>query len=54
MREIVIEHPLRKWCIVSPLCILSVAKWRDRQLAIAEPMNGLFDTAPFLLVERKR
>ena len=43
MRDIVIEHPLRKRCTVSPLCILSVAKWRDRRLAIAEPMNGLFD-----------
>ena len=40
--------------IVSPLCILSVTKWRDRRLAIAEPMKGLFDTAPLMLVERKR
>ena len=48
------EHPLRKLCVVSPWWIPSEAKWRDRRLAIAEPMNGLPETAPFLSVDRKR
>ena len=51
MRDIVIEHPLRQLCMVSTLCIPNVAKWGDRRFEIAEAMNGLFETAPFVLVK---
>ena len=34
MRDIVMGHPLRKLCMVSPLWIPRVAKWRGRRLEI--------------------
>ena len=48
------EQPLLKLCIVSPLRISRVVRWRRRRLATVEPTKGFVETRPFGSVARNK